>query len=63
MKNATPMRWLFILSFFPAFAFSQQPVFQFKLQLMPDGESWGVYLMPAIALPSNQQFILGTAQV
>ncbi|MCC6727492.1 MAG: T9SS type A sorting domain-containing protein [Saprospiraceae bacterium] len=46
MKIATQLRWLMAIAcFVPSFLFSQQAL-KFKLQLMPDGQSWGVYLKP-----------------
>ncbi len=36
---------------------------QFKLQLMPDGEFWGVYAKPKADADISQQTVTGTAQV
>ncbi|MBK9016218.1 MAG: hypothetical protein IPM82_20310 [Saprospiraceae bacterium] len=62
MKSATFFRWLLALSLFPTFLFSQQAM-NLKLQLMPDGETWGVYVKPDASISPSNLTITGTAQV
>ncbi len=63
MKIATQLRWLFIMSLFPTFLFSQQAALKFKLQLMPDGERWGVYVKPDDSVSLGEFMYTSTAQV
>ncbi len=63
MKNATHSFWLLLLSLLPSFLFSQTPSMNLKLQLLPDGETWGVYVKPDDAISQIGQTVTGSAQV
>ncbi|MBI1225111.1 MAG: T9SS type A sorting domain-containing protein [Bacteroidetes bacterium] len=65
MKSATPLLQLLVLSLFPTFLFSQIPSMNLKLQLMPDGETWGVYVKPDdnIEIHINQTITIGGSQI
>lgn len=63
MKNATPFLSRLLFCFLPSLAFSQAPLITYKLQLLADGQTWGAYMKPDPSLPSNQLFLIGSAQV
>ncbi|MCF8246924.1 MAG: hypothetical protein K9J37_10410, partial [Saprospiraceae bacterium] len=62
MKIATQFRWLLVLSLFPTFLFSQNGM-NLKLQLMPDGQTWGVYVKPDDSISPSNLTITSWAQV
>ncbi|GEM_PF-5533475 len=62
MKNPITLFWLTVLGLFPTFLFSQQAL-KLKLQLLPDGETWGVYVKPDDSISPSNFTITGTAQV
>ncbi|MBI5916837.1 MAG: T9SS type A sorting domain-containing protein [Bacteroidetes bacterium] len=61
--KTTPIRLLLVLSFLPVFLFSQTPSLKLKLQLLPDGETWGVYVKPNSNISPSLNTITGSAQV
>ncbi|MBK8563215.1 MAG: T9SS type A sorting domain-containing protein [Saprospiraceae bacterium] len=63
IRTTTRLTWLVVLGLLPSFLFSQSGL-KFKLQLMPDGERWGVYVRPDDSInPSTGQTIVGSGQV
>ncbi len=62
MKNTFTFQWLLALSLFPSLLFSQAAM-KLKLQLMPDGQTWGVYVKPDNSINPSNLTITGTAQV
>lgn len=62
MKSATRLHWLFVLSLFPTFLFSQTPAFQFKLQLL-EADKWGVFVKSDENIGISNTAITISAQV
>lgn len=63
MMNSTRLCFFGLFMTFASALFAQSSSLFLKLQLMPDGESWGVYVKPGPDIDPSSNTITGSAQV